>query len=48
MVMEAPSFAAATLEPQTIVPDDNAGSERMRLAPVAQSAASELLRRGLC
>jgi len=39
-VMGAPSDAAATLAPQTIAPGDNAGSDGVRLAPVAQAAAS--------
>ena len=39
MVMAAPSFAVVTLEPQTSVPDDNAGRAWVRLAQVAPAAA---------
>ena len=43
--MVAP-VAAAALGVATVVPGDNAGSERVReQAPLAQSAASEELRR---
>ena len=48
MVTGVASVVAASFAPETNVQGDNEDSERVRLALVAQSAASEKLRRGHC